>query len=1500
MVVAIACPVNTTSPSIGTIRSSPVTRFSGSESSDIMGRSTSVSPTLSTSTEESENTITNRTGSMESVNTDPADTDARLQNKQHNANLKRIKDSLVHQHNRHVANMDSMVILHQHQGSQDSSDSGSLPPTYSRLPPDGHEFPEDYVDPSLHGFHDFGKNNNHEQEHLSRKSSASSTSSLDRHEVKMTLSGKKYATLDDKKSGVRAKIAMFSNDNSKTSQSKPTLGKFQSSEDVGKLHAGGNGSLTRAHTHSDVRFDESLKKQTSQLSLKSLNTESRSDSSSSQHKGKDFSNLKPQNKTTSFRSMINVSSSQDSSSPQSDKAFSVGDLTKSTDALIRSQDNEHVIWEETTTNLNEKPRKNQPSISNRSQSLNEIGKSQKLSRQHQDMGSQGRSRSSNVIVANDQGRKSSMTVLIEQRRRSTMSKLKGLVIPESVTETNSVNHSMKQKSSTNEKQGVPTNKSSGNLPNPPWKDKNESEEFPKYSPAFKRKPFTVYNTKGSRPLSREGQNDSERSMSPRSQQEKSENRIVQIKHLKQNSKEQLTYKPPIGKKNSDEGLPSSPTGLKTEDSDNDSAVSSGRSSLSGRSSSPPHSPKAIRNELREKIQNNNNANNDMNPRMLKKNSVEAINRQNVINACKKSSATPINDINLAYSKDELKNTEIVEPPLETSSPRNNRACGRPASRSSSFTIAERKKSFESHQSESSSSRRGSNSSQDSLSRRSSRDTFDANTNSRRSSREVMEEMNSRRSSRVTTPTGNSNFPDSILDIEEKVAYMSDVVDRASSVTPTERRSLSRTNSIASERSTYSSRSSRNSSIVSDKTPFARNNSILSKDSAISEDITRESDERSVKSADDKPVKKMCNGEENATKWSELEKKYSKGISSNSIGEKISKLSKSASEETKNERPKDLAISHKKISNGINSPGSKNFKELAEKWQTISIDTPIYSPTSQNPMPSTLPRKSSKEKVLSSPLPSPNLTPSTLPRKLSREKSPVKTCDDVAWSPQSPIKNSYYQVNGDTEWSGFDMTGKCDLPDRKFSVPAYNESSVKLRDKKDNVPSRPSSLIESSDQKDLKIFEIGNLGDNNRLMLNSNSTSQSSSQADLLDTNSVTSDTPKSPLPSSSSREILDVFSNRNNRRAVSVNDIRRAFEKAEQSLSNSGTPKRSGLSTPSSHNRMSSLDSTTSEESSIPTPHFHGSVSSLTSGHGGDRLKDHYGSITSLASSTSMISPQELQNLIDEANQSLEESGTPSHEIMVIVLHREFSGGSIGITLAGGADYESKEITVHKVIAGSLADRDGRIQKGDRVLSINGRSTKGVTHREALSILKAPRAEVVLVLSRSRSVTPADRNYDLIEAGYNYINSSRPPKILESPLDSKSLMADLKFVDVPRGPSITVTLKKEGTGLGFSLEGGKDSPYGDRPMTIKKIFTGGAADKNGILKVGDEILSVNNMDVTRMTRLEAWNFMKKLNDGSQIVVVRQKLDPSSKSMQREIPIVKTELVGDTNPEEKTH
>lgn len=64
---------------------------------------------------------------------------------------------------------------------------------------------------------------------------------------------------------------------------------------------------------------------------------------------------------------------------------------------------------------------------------------------------------------------------------------------------------------------------------------------------------------------------------------------------------------------------------------------------------------------------------------------------------------------------------------------------------------------------------------------------------------------------------------------------------------------------------------------------------------------------------------------------------------------------------------------------------------------------------------------------------------------------------------------------------------------------------------------------------------------------------------------------------------------------------------------------------------------------------------------------------------------QELQSLIDEANLTLEEAtGAPgaapagSHDVLVVILHRDSVGGSVGITLAGGADYEAKEITVNR------------------------------------------------------------------------------------------------------------------------------------------------------------------------------------------------------------------------------
>ncbi|KAF7380544.1 hypothetical protein HZH68_016409 [Vespula germanica] len=313
------------------------------------------------------------------------------------------------------------------------------------------------------------------------------------------------------------------------------------------------------------------------------------------------------------------------------------------------------------------------------------------------------------------------------------------------------------------------------------------------------------------------------------------------------------------------------------------------------------------------------------------------------------------------------------------------------------------------------------------------------------------------------------------------------------------------------------------------------------------------------------------------------------------------------------------------------------------------------------------------------------------------------------------------------------------------------------------------------------------------------------------------------------------------RRSVSVTDMKKALDKIDATTNGQNQQQ---VTPASSHNRFPSLDSSIDEN-----------VSSIGTETDNERFcGEQFGSISSLASSTSLISQQELAQLVEEA--SLEEARC-AHDVIVVLLHKENPTGSVGITLAGGADCEVKEITVHRVLAHSIADKDGRVQRGDRILSINGRSTRGLTHRESLTVLKQPRSEVVLVVSRAR-----------IEEGCKLRSRTASVETIVEGFEINTVE------DTAWGPPSMVAVYKDGAGLGFSLEGGRDSPLGDRPLVIKKIFTGGAAEKTGALKAGDQLLEVNGSDVTRMSRIEAWSLMKKLHDGEVNLLVRH---PATKS-----------------------
>ncbi|XP_044317600.1 flocculation protein FLO11 isoform X2 [Drosophila rhopaloa] len=396
-------------------------------------------------------------------------------------------------------------------------------------------------------------------------------------------------------------------------------------------------------------------------------------------------------------------------------------------------------------------------------------------------------------------------------------------------------------------------------------------------------------------------------------------------------------------------------------------------------------------------------------------------------------------------------------------------------------------------------------------------------------------------------------------------------------------------------------------------------------------------------------------------------------------------------------------------------------------------------------------------------------------------------------------------------------------------------------------------------------------------------------------------------------------------------ELREKFERsaAAQAQTQNHSPVIHKIAQKPHHERFSSLDSLASSSSGVSSTTQNVSTTQETA--------TEFGSFSSLGSNQSLITAQDVQQIVEEADPPLK---TP--EAFIIVLQRDNPESSIGITLAGGSDYEAKEITIHKILSNTPAAKDGRLKKGDRILAVNGMSMRGLTHRESISVLKTPRPEVVLVVTRSESLvlkaltkkrsslgslsslnekpTELDyerkRNYhkasrsldldlDLVsnEAGESPVattpstGSVSPPQpaslhdedaeatiagirarrqlsrgdaaklstseLLERAAEARNaiaaeIRAQAEDAAASGGGARCVEIVKDSCGLGFSIEGGFDSPLGNRPLIVKKVFMGGAAQKTNQVRNGDEILSINGASTSRMTRVDAWNYMKQL------------------------------------------
>ncbi|KAG6440520.1 uncharacterized protein LOC115448894 [Manduca sexta] len=212
-----------------------------------------------------------------------------------------------------------------------------------------------------------------------------------------------------------------------------------------------------------------------------------------------------------------------------------------------------------------------------------------------------------------------------------------------------------------------------------------------------------------------------------------------------------------------------------------------------------------------------------------------------------------------------------------------------------------------------------------------------------------------------------------------------------------------------------------------------------------------------------------------------------------------------------------------------------------------------------------------------------------------------------------------------------------------------------------------------------------------------------------------------------------------------------------------------------------------------------------------------------------------------------------------IIRLKRGAGSGVGVILAGGIDCEAKDVTVHRVLADSVAAKAG-LKRGVKVRSINGYPMSGLTHAQSVTILKEQRSEVVIEIENEIQQIASEAG-----CGSDKAESNDRLKCGEGVLPDNGKSASSVV-------SVIVEKAGGGAGLGFGLDGGRDSPRGDCPLTIKKLFAGGAAAQSGRVLVGAELLSAGGQSMEGFTRTQAWAALKALPAGPVCLVLKNPKD----------------------------
>uniref|UniRef100_A0A8C2WP25 Par-3 family cell polarity regulator n=1 Tax=Cyclopterus lumpus TaxID=8103 RepID=A0A8C2WP25_CYCLU len=176
----------------------------------------------------------------------------------------------------------------------------------------------------------------------------------------------------------------------------------------------------------------------------------------------------------------------------------------------------------------------------------------------------------------------------------------------------------------------------------------------------------------------------------------------------------------------------------------------------------------------------------------------------------------------------------------------------------------------------------------------------------------------------------------------------------------------------------------------------------------------------------------------------------------------------------------------------------------------------------------------------------------------------------------------------------------------------------------------------------------------------------------------------------------------------------------------------------------------------------------------------------------------------------------------------------------------SAPIYVKNILPRGAAIQDGRLKAGDRLLEVSGVDLNGKSQEEVVALLRATAmggTVNLLVIRPEDSLLPRE-------------------VVSRKPTPHSEIRIEEDMVLTPDGTqefmTFEIPLSDSGSaGLGVSVKGNRSKEnHADLGIFVKSIINGGAASKDGRLRVNDQLIAVNGESLHGMTNQDAMETLR--------------------------------------------